>query len=199
MKKIGRNDPCPCGSGKKYKKCCLDKKVQETSEAQTRYNPKQLKWEQEVFKRLDVYREIASFFECSRCGRCCREGSPDLLFSDEYQNFDEEVLFWEDGLAGLINPCPFYVENKCKIHSSGIKPRMCRVVPFYLQEGKTQFELMDCELGEKILEAYHTFLEETGEWENNTIDDLLYPFDNLMRAKSFLKWLKKKYLKNNSK
>lgn len=22
--KIGRNDPCPCGSGLKYKKCCLD-------------------------------------------------------------------------------------------------------------------------------------------------------------------------------
>ncbi len=21
--KIGRNDPCPCGSGKKYKKCCM--------------------------------------------------------------------------------------------------------------------------------------------------------------------------------
>jgi uncharacterized protein YecA (UPF0149 family) len=24
-KKIGRNAPCPCGSGKKYKKCCLNK------------------------------------------------------------------------------------------------------------------------------------------------------------------------------
>lgn len=23
--KIGRNDPCPCGSGKKYKKCCMNK------------------------------------------------------------------------------------------------------------------------------------------------------------------------------
>jgi len=23
VKKVGRNDPCPCGSGKKYKKCCL--------------------------------------------------------------------------------------------------------------------------------------------------------------------------------
>ena len=23
--KVGRNDPCPCGSGKKYKKCCLPK------------------------------------------------------------------------------------------------------------------------------------------------------------------------------
>ena len=21
-KNVGRNDPCPCGSGKKYKKCC---------------------------------------------------------------------------------------------------------------------------------------------------------------------------------
>ncbi len=21
--KIGRNDPCPCGSGRKFKKCCL--------------------------------------------------------------------------------------------------------------------------------------------------------------------------------
>jgi len=25
-KKLGRNDPCPCGSGKKYKKCCLNKR-----------------------------------------------------------------------------------------------------------------------------------------------------------------------------
>jgi len=24
-KKIGRNEPCPCGSGKKYKQCCINK------------------------------------------------------------------------------------------------------------------------------------------------------------------------------
>lgn len=24
-KKVGRNEPCPCGSGKKYKQCCLNK------------------------------------------------------------------------------------------------------------------------------------------------------------------------------
>jgi len=23
--RVGRNDPCPCGSGKKFKKCCWDK------------------------------------------------------------------------------------------------------------------------------------------------------------------------------
>ena len=23
--KIGRNEPCPCGSGRKFKKCCIEK------------------------------------------------------------------------------------------------------------------------------------------------------------------------------
>ncbi|WP_246363872.1 SEC-C metal-binding domain-containing protein [Halobacillus locisalis] len=27
MSKVGRNEPCPCGSGKKYKKCCGNSKV----------------------------------------------------------------------------------------------------------------------------------------------------------------------------
>ncbi|KIL42958.1 YecA family protein [Jeotgalibacillus campisalis] len=27
MQEVGRNEPCPCGSGKKYKKCCASKKV----------------------------------------------------------------------------------------------------------------------------------------------------------------------------
>ena len=25
MSKVGRNDPCPCGSGKKFKRCCLER------------------------------------------------------------------------------------------------------------------------------------------------------------------------------
>ena len=29
--KIKRNDPCPCGSGKKYKQCCLKNVSQPTS------------------------------------------------------------------------------------------------------------------------------------------------------------------------
>jgi hypothetical protein len=31
--KVGRNDPCPCGSGKKYKKCCYGKEDQETDKS----------------------------------------------------------------------------------------------------------------------------------------------------------------------
>jgi hypothetical protein len=32
MAKIGRNDPCPCGSGKKYKKCCESSAMQAAAE-----------------------------------------------------------------------------------------------------------------------------------------------------------------------
>lgn len=34
--KIGRNDPCPCGSGRKYKKCCLAKDEIQAREKQLR-------------------------------------------------------------------------------------------------------------------------------------------------------------------
>lgn len=36
MAKLGRNDPCHCGSGKKYKKCCLAKDEAEEAEVRTR-------------------------------------------------------------------------------------------------------------------------------------------------------------------
>ncbi len=32
MGKAGRNAPCPCGSGKKFKKCCIDRAIAPTSE-----------------------------------------------------------------------------------------------------------------------------------------------------------------------
>jgi len=37
MRKIGRNDPCPCGSGLKYKKCCLGKELPRTESLRERY------------------------------------------------------------------------------------------------------------------------------------------------------------------
>jgi len=32
MDKVGRNDSCPCGSGKKYKNCCINKDMQQVDE-----------------------------------------------------------------------------------------------------------------------------------------------------------------------
>ncbi len=38
MAELGRNDPCPCGSGKKYKKCCLgEQQSADTAESDFRF------------------------------------------------------------------------------------------------------------------------------------------------------------------
>ena len=42
--KIGRNDPCPCGSGKKYKHCCLNKPKELTDEVQAESEQERKKW-----------------------------------------------------------------------------------------------------------------------------------------------------------
>ena len=36
--KIGRNDPCHCGSGKKYKRCCIKKDREINSKPKTDSN-----------------------------------------------------------------------------------------------------------------------------------------------------------------
>ena len=40
MDKIGRNEPCPCGSGLKHKKCCLNKKEQTPNDIKAVYAEK---------------------------------------------------------------------------------------------------------------------------------------------------------------
>jgi len=39
MTKIGRNEPCPCGSGNKYKKCCLNKETVPAADVATAEQP----------------------------------------------------------------------------------------------------------------------------------------------------------------
>lgn len=52
--KIGRNDPCPCGSGKKYKKCCLQKDEKE----------KIMQQKSKVFQILsDKYFSVQDYFD----------------------------------------------------------------------------------------------------------------------------------------
>jgi len=40
--KVGRNDPCPCGSGKKFKQCCFNKQEAKKQEMPQTTVPKPL-------------------------------------------------------------------------------------------------------------------------------------------------------------
>lgn len=59
--KVGRNEPCPCGSGKKYKRCCLEK-----HEASRHANDTALKAKQKEQERLIKYIEKAFGLLASR-------------------------------------------------------------------------------------------------------------------------------------
>ncbi len=49
MNRIGRNDPCPCGSGRKYKKCCLPKEEPRLGNAGSGKNSAADDWGYELF------------------------------------------------------------------------------------------------------------------------------------------------------
>lgn len=68
MHRVGRNEPCPCGSGKKYKKCCL----LQHEEARKAVPPERLKEMEELAKaREQLNKDIAMGY--------------DLLLKEQYE------------------------------------------------------------------------------------------------------------------
>lgn len=64
--KIGRNDPCPCGSGKKYKHCCLDR---HTTTGQARRTGKEENQSAKKAEQAKLIKRIEKAFGLLRSGR----------------------------------------------------------------------------------------------------------------------------------
>ena len=62
MDKIGRNDPCPCGSGKKYKRCCLLQKESASGFADVDRRSALDGLERFAGEKLEAADEVASTF-----------------------------------------------------------------------------------------------------------------------------------------
>lgn len=61
MTKVGRNGPCPCGSGKKYKKCCLYRGIEVQSASITEDSSKEILVQtltNELFQPVRLYYKI---------------------------------------------------------------------------------------------------------------------------------------------
>ena len=92
MAKIGRNAPCPCGSGKKYKKCCL--RLHETSRSQQ---------DEEMFYSIadidDLDRLSNSVLDLIDEGRLdeAEKVCHELLsrYPDQIDGFDRLGMVWE--------------------------------------------------------------------------------------------------------
>ncbi|MEI8191664.1 MAG: SEC-C metal-binding domain-containing protein, partial [candidate division NC10 bacterium] len=65
--KVGRNDPCPCGSGKKYKKCCLSKaegapEARRTESPDQRLRQRLMGYVETSLPHAETHRAMREFF-----------------------------------------------------------------------------------------------------------------------------------------
>lgn len=72
--KVGRNDPCPCGSGRKYKRCCGLTDSSGSLSGSTPEDPAEAWWFGYPKFSKRVYREFADYFESvlAPTGEFCR-------------------------------------------------------------------------------------------------------------------------------
>lgn len=84
--KIGRNDKCSCGSGKKYKKCCLVKvQAKPTFESQKEWN----EWMEKVstlpFRAEVISQDTSQASMKISSAKIVRDGQEEILFEDEVE------------------------------------------------------------------------------------------------------------------
>lgn len=127
MAKIGRNDPCPCGSGVKYKRCCLRKEGEESSISPMEQLRISLQGEIEKIQRAaqqneEVVRELGVFVLWSN-----RQGDAWLMEiseSDTVQLVDKGEL-----LEAPINENPETIEVKWS-HTFAIRERQLFITSY---------------------------------------------------------------------
>lgn len=86
--KVGRNDPCPCGSGKKYKRCCMRQSAGSATE------PGHLTWRR-LRGLLDAHHASMLEFTLRTYGPAGLDDAWQEFTADEEAHFDPESVYIE--------------------------------------------------------------------------------------------------------
>lgn len=92
MTKIGRNSPCPCGSGLKYKNCCLNKKKNKSPSYQADFRRFLQKKEQERARREKRYGKVRPIIHTNFDGHKWVAVGSQLHYSKEWKTFPDFLL-----------------------------------------------------------------------------------------------------------
>ena len=140
MAKTGRNDPCPCGSGNKYKKCCLTKdeaagRERLAAAVQPPASPPHLSSvAQEIARRLAVHDDTDELTDASNAvvdlvhaGKLdeAEQAARDLLvrFPDEHDGYDRLGMVHEArGENRQAADCYRKVIDLIRQHPGGFDP-----------------------------------------------------------------------------
>ena len=137
--KVGRNDPCPCGSGKKYKKCCLEREkisdlgYRRLSNAQ-----------QELVKKLTRY-------VMQDIGQSFVSGALIDFFQDDPESPEDFFQLMMDEFSSVFWPWLFFTVDfgKADIEDLGmsgpVRPNMT-VAEMYMQDKGTKLDPLELEL-----------------------------------------------------
>lgn len=128
---IRRNDPCPCGSGKKYKQCCLLKQFEnQTLQAKSRHY-----FEQKYKLTNDLYSFLAQ-----------NEGGEWAFDRQKYRPFDSSLANFREGAGNMWS---FFF----RLYDNGL-----RGIEWFLQEKGQKYSQADQEMlrrwGEMKLSCY---------------------------------------------
>jgi len=151
--KIGRNDPCPCGSGKKYKQCCLnsDSTVPSSEIADTPWNR-----QREASDRLTA--DLLHMLE--------RDFSPDMLV-DAWSDFNQDdapvPLSEMSHEISIFSPYLIFEWNpeRTPRRSTG-KPRGGRVLQAYLKKAANRLSPLEQLILEQAITRPVSFYEIVG-------------------------------------
>jgi len=147
FKKIGRNEPCPCGSGKKFKKCCGFNLAPEAEEILAPM-PEDLHTGTGVDSYFDVFRSVMHYAEVLKADP--KNGSE---FRRVYRDFEERFKpGTEHGLPDSFQMNWFSLDNRFGVDQQTIIERMMGEKEFQTlpEEAKT----MMCELADSYATCY---------------------------------------------
>ena len=130
-KNVERNDPCPCGSGKKYKKCCLGKKFEWIEE------------DGKIFKSIPIADELEDLLDQQRQAFIQKHGREPRP--------DEPIL--------KDLPHPEHLEHMMveDMKTAGIRPA---IIHAFIETGLLVTEENRDLLPDKDLEEWHNAIEE---------------------------------------
>lgn len=130
--KVGRNDPCPCGSGKKYKKCCLNKDEIKRSE-RTSATPKEIELRDRLvsFSAKERYKKDLEKAYHLFCRRPFKE--PLILDKDGEINFGFFLDWFIHDFTlrnGMTVIEEFYQEKKGKLSEEEVSLMKCEMASY---------------------------------------------------------------------
>jgi hypothetical protein len=168
--KVGRNDPCPCGSGKKYKHCCLSRETTAKSEVISRNRT----WDTMIDNLLDFSREVRFGPEL--------ESAFDLFWNRTYTLEETDALDPRQIMSFL----DWYAHD---YHTSSDGRR---IVDIYLSERGSALSEQELELLEAARDSLFSAYEVTGveEWKTVRLLDIFQDIEHELQYTSALDGIK---------